>query len=297
MSMDNRVTPSTDPRLHPSLGSTPRWVAISSQKGGVGKTTTCLSLGASLAEQGQHVLLVDLDPQAHLTQALSVDPDGLRRTVGDALLYQASLLEVSRSSEWANLDLVPANRGLILVEKVLHTSHNYEFRLKTALQSLFTSPSPHSPDADPTLGASLPDTSSGPDCYYDWVIFDCPPSFGPLTINALAASDMVVIPVTCDYFSVQSLNTYLNLLAALRRNINPAITHRMLITLYDGRTRLSRLFYDQYRSKYAPQLFETVIPMDTRLRESSLFGRPITQYAAKARSAQEYRSLAKELIS
>ncbi len=267
--------------------SGPRWVAISSQKGGVGKTTTCLSLGASLAEQGMHVLVVDLDPQAHLTQALSIDPDGLRRTIGDALLYQATLLEVSRESEWANLDLVPANRGLILVEKVLHASNGYEFRLKTALQSLIVSP----------LSSQPAVSSSSVSCYYDWILFDCPPSFGPLTINALAASDLVIIPVTCDYFSVQSLNTYLNLLGAVRRNINPTIHYRLLITLYDGRTRLSKLFYEQFRNKYAAQLFDTVIPMDTRLRESPLFGRPITQYAARARSAQEYRSLAKELMS
>ena len=247
-------------------------IAISSQKGGVAKTTTCLSLGASLAEQGLRVLLIDLDPQAHLTQALSVDPEILRRTVGDALIMQASLLEVSRESQFFNLDLVPANRGLILVEKLLHSCKGYEFRLKTNLEAM----NGH---------------------YYDVVLTDCPPSFGPLTVNALAASELVIVPVTCDYFSMQSLQSYLNLLGFVRRNINPNIEYRMLITLFDGRTRLSKLMLERFQLKYSSELFDTVIPIDSKIRESPLFGRPITNYATSARSAQQYRALARELMS
>jgi len=246
-------------------------LAVSSQKGGVGKTTTCLSLAASLVEQGLRVLVVDLDPQAHLTQALAVDPDSLRRTVGDALLYQSTLMDVSRETVLPELDLAPANRGLILVEKMLHTGKGYEFRLKTALQVM-------------------------DQAYYDWILFDCPPSFGPLTINALAASDQVLIPVTCDYFSMQSLHSYMRLLGIIRQNVNPVIVHRLLITLYDSRTRLSRLFLEQYRAKFKSALCETLIPLDAKLRESALFTQPITRYAAHSRSADEYRSLARELM-
>ena len=247
-------------------------IAVSSQKGGVAKTTTCLSLGASLVELGKRVLLVDLDPQAHLTQALSINPEGLRRTIGDALLYQATLLEVSRESTCFSLDIVPSNRGLILVEKLLQNNKGYEFHLKNNLETL---------DGH----------------YYDVVLFDCPPSFGPLTVNALAASDLVIIPVTCDYFSMQSLQSYLTLLNVVRRNINPGIKYRMLVTLYDGRTRLSKLILENFRGKYGAYLFETIIPVDVKIRESPLFGRPITFYATNARSALEYRSLARELMS
>ncbi len=252
-----------------SMSEIPK-IAISSQKGGVAKTTTCLSLGACLAEEGMSTLIIDLDPQAHLTHSVGIDPDSLRRTVGDALLNQATLLEVSRESSFFNLDLVPANRGLVLVEKLLYGMKGYEFHLKSSL-----------------------DRINGH--YYDVVLFDCPPSFGPLTMNALTASDLVIIPITCDYFSARSVLAYLNLLTMLRHNTNPRIEHRLLVTMFDGRTRLSQLMLEQYRQKYGRLLFETIIPLDNKLRESSVFGRPITQYATRARSAQEYRTLAREL--
>jgi chromosome partitioning protein len=171
-----------------------------------------------------------------------------------------------------NLDLVPANRGLILVEKMLNGSKNYEYRLKGSLEEL----NGH---------------------YYDVVICDCPPSFAPLTLNALAACQTVIIPTTCDYFSAKSLQSYLKLLGIVRRNINPEIGYRLLVTLFDGRTRISHYIMEQYRQKYGLVLFDTVIPIDTKMRESPVFGRPITQYASKARSAQEYRALARELMT
>lgn len=248
------------------------YVAISSQKGGVGKTTTCLSLGASLAEAGMEVLLVDLDPQAHLTQAVGIEPDYLRRSVGDVLLDQANLVEVSRECPHFSLDLVPANRGLILVEKLLNNRKSYEYHLKSSLETL-----------------------NGQ--YYDIVLMDCPPSFGPLTLNALTAAEFVLVPITCDFFSARSLQVYLSLLCMVRRNSNPKIEHRLLVTLFDGRTRISKLVMEQYRLRYSDVMFETVIPMDTKLRESPVFSRPITQYASRARSALEYRSLAMELMS
>ncbi|MCZ7553906.1 MAG: hypothetical protein B6D39_11115 [Anaerolineae bacterium UTCFX2] len=247
-------------------------ISISSQKGGVAKTTTCLSLGASLAEQGYSVLLVDLDPQAHLTQALTVDPDSLRRTVGDVLLLQANIDEVSRETEFLSMDILPSNRGLILVEKLLHSVNGYEFRLRASLDAL-------------------------KDQFYDVVLFDCPPSFSPLTINALTVSDLVIVPVTCDFFSMQSFRAYTNLLRMVKKNLNPGLEYRLLITMFDRRTRMSMMFLEQFREKFGNRLFDTVIPIDAKLKESSLFGRPINLYARKARSAQEYRALALELQS
>jgi chromosome partitioning protein len=247
-------------------------IAISSQKGGVAKTTTCLSLGASLAEHGLRVLLIDLDPQAHLTQALSVDPESLRRTSGDVLLLQANLEEVTRETEFLCMDLLPANRGLILVEKLLHNIKGYEFRLESGLDAL-------------------------QDQFYEVILFDCPPTFSPLTINALTAADLAIVPVTCDFFSMQSFRAYMNLLKMVRKNLNPTLEYRLLITMFDSRTRVSKMFLDQFQEKFHSVLFETVIPIDAKLRESSLFGRPINLYAKKARGAQEYRALATELMT
>jgi chromosome partitioning protein len=247
-------------------------IAISSQKGGVAKTTTSLSLGACLVEQGRSVLLVDLDPQANLTQSLGIDPDQARRMVGDVLLDQSTLLEASRESVVFNLDVVPANQGLLLLDKLLYGRQGYEFRLRTHLESLNGS-------------------------YYDVVIFDCPPSFGTLTVNALTAADLLIVPVTCEYYSARSLRGYLDLVRLVNRGSNPCLQHRLLVTLFDRRNRVSHIILEQLKSKYGPVLFNTLISIDTKLRESPIFGKPITQYAPNARGAQEYRALATELMT
>ena len=195
-------------------------IAISSQKGGVAKTTTTLSLGACLAEQGRSVLLVDLDPQANLTQSLGFDPDQLKRMVGDALLDQANLISISRESSVFNLDLAPANQGLLVLDKVLYGRQGYEYRLKTQLTALNGN-------------------------YYDVLIFDCPPSFGTLTINALTAADLLIIPVPCEFYSTRSLRSYLDLVRLVNRNSNPGLTCRLLVTMFDGSSRVSRILLDQ----------------------------------------------------
>jgi chromosome partitioning protein len=247
-------------------------IAVSSQKGGVAKTTTSLSLGACLAERGHSVLLVDLDPQANLTQSLGIDPDLVRRMVGDVLLDQASLLSVSRESSVFNLDLAPANRGLLVLDKILYGRQGYEYRLKSHLQAL-----------------------NG--IYYDYVIFDCPPSFGTMTMNALTAADLLIVPVPCDYYSARSLQAYLDLVRLINRNSNPNLTYRLLVTLFDRRNRVSHMILGQLQKAYAASLFETLISIDVKVRESPVFGKPITQYAPKSRAAQEYRALAAELIA
>ena len=247
-------------------------IAISSQKGGVAKTTTCLALGATLAELGLNVLVADLDPQAHLTQALGFSVERIRRTIGDVLLNQASLLSITRQTNTPGLDLMPANEGLILIDKLLYNLDGYEYRLKNHLAALSNQ-------------------------IYNIVLFDCAPVFGPLTVNALSASKLVIIPTTCDYFSVQSLENYLDLLDLLKRKSNPEIEYKLLITMYDSRTKLSRFILEQYRQKYSSQLLETVIPLDVKLRESQIFNQTITAYAPSSRGATDYRSLAKELLT
>ncbi len=246
-------------------------IAVSSQKGGVAKTTTTLSLGASLAELGQSVLLVDLDPQANLTLSLGVDPEHVRRMVGDVLLDQATLTAVSRESAVFNLDLVPANHGLIVLDKLLYGRSGYEYRLKTHLQS---------------SGQGL----------YDVVIFDCPPAFGTLTMNALVAADLLIVPVQCEYYAARSLRSYLTLIDLVHRKTNPNLNYRMLITMFDKRNRMSNMIFNQLQTNFGNSMFETFIGIDVKLRESPAFGKPITQYAPQTRGAEQYRALASELV-
>jgi chromosome partitioning protein len=259
----------------PALPVKPFKIAVGSQKGGVSKTTTTLSLGACLAESngqpGRNVLLIDLDPQANLTMALGVNPGGLRRMIGDALLEQSTLLAVSRESAVPHLDLVPANQGLLVLEKVLFGRPGFEFRLRQQLSN----------------------TSSQ---QYDVVIFDCPPAFGTLTMNALTAADLLLIPVPCDYFSARSLQQFLELVDLVQHNTNPQLHYRILITMFDKRNRISHIIQDQIRRRYGSAVLNTLISIDTKLRECPVIGQPITQYAPNSRSAHEYHALATELM-
>jgi chromosome partitioning protein len=252
----------------------PLTIAIGSQKGGVSKTTTTLSLGACLADNNgasRRVLLIDLDPQANLTMALGLNPASLRRTVGDALLDQSSLLAVSRESDIANLDLVPANQGLLMLDKALLGRPGFEYRLKQQLSR---------PQAAP----------------YDIALCDCPPAFGTLTLNALTAADLLIIPVACEYFAARSLQQFLELIQLVKNNSNPQLRYRILITMFDRRNRISHVIHDQLRATFGDAVFTTLISIDTKLRESPVVGQPITRYAPHSRGADDYRALAAELL-
>jgi chromosome partitioning protein len=245
-------------------------IAIGNQKGGVAKTTTCQSLGACLAEMGRDVLLIDLDPQAHLTMAMGINPEGLRHTVSDALLANASLVSVSRESVVPGLDIVPANQELALLDKFFYGRDGYEFYLKRR------------------LGAMNPDL-------YDFILIDCAPSFGAITLNALTAADRLLIPIQCEYFAARSLRRSVELARMVREKTNPRLSYQILVTMYDRRNRICRFVLDQMRRELSHVLFETIIEVDTRLRESPAFGQPITLYAPNTRGSQQYRALAREL--
>lgn len=245
-------------------------IAINNQKGGVAKTTTCLSLGAGLAEMGHTVLLVDLDPQAHLTLSLGIKPDKLQHTVADALLASNSLLSISRESAIFGLDIVPANQGLALIDKILYGRKSYELRLKHR------------------LGAMSQD-------FYDYIVIDCAPSFGTLTLNALTAADLLIIPVQCEYYAAKSLQRIVRMAKLVQRKTNPCLKYQILVTMYDRRNKICRLILDQMRRGLSQVLFETVIGIDTKLKESPAYGQPITLYAPKTRGAQQYRALAEEV--
>jgi len=247
-------------------------IAVSNQKGGVAKTTTCLSLGACLAEMRQSVLLIDLDPQAHLTISLGLRPENLRRAVDEALLGNASLVSVSRESPVFGLDIVPANRMLIVLDKILYGRPDYQFLLKKGLDAM------------------------GED-FYDFVLIDCPPSLGTLTLNGLTAADLLIIPVQCDYYAAYSLRHFVRMIQKVREKTNPWLTYRVLVTMYDRRNKICQLILDRMRRGLDSILFETIIEVDTKLRESPAFGQPITLYAPRTRGTQQYRALAKELMN
>jgi chromosome partitioning protein len=242
-------------------------VAIANEKGGVAKTTTALSVGASLVEGGQEVLLVDLDPQANLTLAVGVQPAQARRSVADLLLGNTPPLSISRESAIPGLDIIPASGEMLLVERFLYVRQNYEHLLRQAL-------------AKATM--------------YDYILLDCPPSLGALTINALTAAHLLIIPTQPEFFSAHALREMLDLIRNIRQRTNPMLRYRVLITMM-GRTRLHKTLHDQIRSAFGSAVFETAIDADTKLRECPVVGKPITQYAPESRSAMQYRALAQEL--
>jgi chromosome partitioning protein len=250
----------------------PKIITIVSQKGGVAKTTTCLSVGASMVEDGKSVLLIDLDPQSHLTLSLGLNPTELRHTIKDAFLANASLVSITRETGVPLLDLAPANQGLSVLDKLLYGRPKYEYFLKNRI-----------------------DVSDAG--YYDVILIDSPPSFGTLTLNALTAASLVIIPTQCEYYSSRSLLNVLQLVQLVRQKTNPGLAYRVLITMYDRRNRISQLIRERLERAFSHALLETIIEVDTKLRESPAFGQPITRYAPRTRGAEQYRALAQELLN
>jgi chromosome partitioning protein len=246
-------------------------IAICNQKGGVAKTTTCLSLGGCLADMGTAVLLIDLDPQANLTASLIAEPETLYQTVGDVLQGRATVLSASQETKVLGMDLLPAIAGLATLDKSLYPRPDYEALLKNAVSA-----------AGPAL--------------YDYILMDCPPSFGPLTLNALTMADMMIIPTQAEYYALRSLQNVFQLIELVRHKTNPALRYRIVVTMYDRRNSISSKTLQQIREAFRKVLFDTVIEVDTRLRESPFTGLPITAYKPDTRAAQQYRALAKEVV-
>ncbi|MCS7178396.1 MAG: ParA family protein [Anaerolineae bacterium] len=247
-------------------------MAIGNSKGGVAKTTTCLSLGAAFAELGQTVLLIDLDPQAHLTLSLGFHPERLRYTVSEVLLGHLSLVGASRETHIFGVDLIPANLSLAVMDKVLYRRPGYEGLLKQQFSGLKEE-------------------------FYNYVLIDCPPASGLLTLNALTAADLLIIPLQCDYYAARALRQTIGLAKLVRERTNPKLRYRVLITMYDRRSRISRLVMEHMQQHLGHLLLNTVIEIDTRLRECVMHQHAINRYAPKSRSAEQYRALAAELMS
>jgi chromosome partitioning protein len=246
-------------------------IAVSNEKGGVAKTTTTLSLGGALAEAGNKVLVIDLDPQANLTLALGIEPGSAAVTSSHILIESAPLLSARLATEINNLDLIPSHASIESAEQFLPVRTHYTSGLKRAIDA--ASPLP-----------------------YDYVIFDCPPFLGAITTNALSAADLLIIPTQAEYFSAYALRNMMGIIRRVRQESNPNLGYRIIITLLDRRNRTHRNIQEQLQNTFGEGLFKTVIEIDTKLRESPIAGLPITRYRPGARGSQQYRDMATELI-
>ena len=246
-------------------------ITVSNEKGGVAKTTTTLSLGAALAELGHQILLIDLDAQANLTLALGFEPGGAALTASDILLENVPLENVWQNSEFDRLELVPSSQKIERAEQLLPIHLNYATRLVDAIQA-----------SQPTK--------------YDYILIDCPPALGAVTLNALNAADLLIVPTQAEYFSAYALRNMMTLVRKVRSENNPSLAYRILITLLDRRNRSHRTIQSQLENTFGDGLFKSIIEIDTKLRESPILGLPITKYKSNTRGAEQYRLLAQELV-
>jgi chromosome partitioning protein len=246
-------------------------MAVCHQKGGVGKTTTVLSLGACFTERGIRTLVIDLDPQANLTNNLGLEPHAARYSIAEVLAGEVAPARATMESSVPGLDILPSNSAMADIGRRLYQLPDHEFLLRRALQER--------------------DLAE-----YALVLIDCPPSIGPLTINALTSADLLILPTQCEYYSIQALKDMLELINNIRVRSNPRLTYRILVTMFDGRGKFHAIMLDQLRECFGDGLLNTVIGFDTKLREAQAAGLPITVHAPHSRGADQYRLLAEELL-
>jgi len=249
-----------------------RVISIANQKGGVGKTTTAVNLGASLAASEQRTLIIDCDPQGNTTSALGFPRDPARRTLYQTLILDEPIERITIDAQIDGLDLIPSDKNLVGATVELVSMEHREYRLKKALQKIRDN--------------------------YAFILIDCPPSLDLLTLNALAASDSVLVPIQCEYLALEGVSELLDTLMRLRRTINPSLAiEGILLTMYDDRTTLSKQVAADLRSFFGSQVFSSVIPRNVRLAEAPSHGMPVIFYDIHSKGAESYIQLAREVIA
>ncbi|HET6853543.1 MAG TPA: ParA family protein [Pyrinomonadaceae bacterium] len=246
-------------------------IAVANQKGGVGKTTTAVNLAAIIANWGHRVLLVDADPQGNATSGIGIQRGSFRRSLYHSLVLDEPVSSIILQSSIPSLDVVPSNKDLAGAEIELVDVEQREFRLKHALATV--------------------------EGNYDYVIIDCPPSLGLLTLNALTAARSLLVPIQCEYYALEGVTELFDTLARIRRLHNPGLMiEGLLLTMYDERTNLSSAVAADLRDFYGLQVFQVVIPRNVRLAEAPSYGKPIISYDAHSKGAEAYSQLAKEIV-
>jgi chromosome partitioning protein len=248
-----------------------RIISIASQKGGVGKTTTAINLGACLAQESRRVLIIDVDPQANATSGLGINGNDQKTTVYEVLLGNAEIADATLPTALANLDVTVSGQRLSGAEVELVGVMARETRLKHALAKIREQ--------------------------YDYILIDSPPSLGLLTVNALTASDSVLIPLQCEYLALEGLTQLIGAIRLVQDHLNPGLRiEGVLLTMYDSRLNLSQQVAEEARKFFADRLYRTVIPRNVRLSEAPSFGKPIVLYDPHSTGADSYRELAREVL-
>lgn len=248
-----------------------RIIAVANQKGGVGKTTTSINLSASLAELGQRVLTIDMDPQGNTTSGLGIDKNQVENTVYELILGETSIEECVNSSVMDGLDVIASNINLSGAEVELISIENKEFLLKEKIDVFREK--------------------------YDYIIIDCPPSLNLLTINAMTTSDTVLVPIQCEYYALEGLSQLIHTIDLIRERLNPKLEiEGVVFTMFDGRTNLSLQVVENVKENLDRNIYKTIIPRNVRLAEAPSYGMPINMYDTRSSGAEAYRLLAEEVI-
>ena len=249
-----------------------RVIAVANQKGGVGKTTTAINLSACLAEKGQKVLAIDMDPQGNMTSGLGIDKDEVEKNIYDLMIGQVGVEEVLQKEAIENLDIIPTSIDLSAAEIELIGVDDKEFIIRNAI-------------------APIKDN-------YDYIIIDCPPSLSMLTINAMTTADSVLVPIQCEYYALEGLSQLIHTVELVKERLNPILKiEGVVFTMYDARTNLSLQVVENVKENLNQNIYKTIIPRNVRLAEAPSYGQPITLYDPRSSGAESYRLLAEEVIN